>query len=163
MGNQCVHKWGCRLLAFILSPQIHDFYQPLPEACEDPLTPLHIEQQLIGNQKRVLLKGFIKKKQCGILLCGVSAKVDSLSVLLNHCVLRKADILMNEAIRRKVLHGLMMQVIVSVTKIQDWPQTLPPGYAECSKYTVWWVIQPITLTHHWRGMQSGVGFSHGSI
>lgn len=64
--SQCAHKWECRLQAFILSPQIRDLYQLLPEACGDSLNPLHTEQQLIGNQNQVLLKGFIKKKsmQC---------------------------------------------------------------------------------------------------
>lgn len=47
VGNQRV-KRGWRFAAFILSLQIHDLYQQLPETCDDALD--HIEQQLAGNR-----------------------------------------------------------------------------------------------------------------
>lgn len=77
MGNQCVRK--C-LVAFNLSLGFHDLYRLLLEACEDPLQPVHIEQQLV-SQKPVLLKGFIEKKMFGILVCDVSVEVDSSKML----------------------------------------------------------------------------------
>lgn len=47
VGNQRV-KRGWRFPAFILSLQIHDLYQQLPETCDDALD--HIERQLAGNR-----------------------------------------------------------------------------------------------------------------
>lgn len=38
-------------------------------------------------------------------------------MLINHCILRKAETHLNEAIEVKILHRLMMQVILSVFKM----------------------------------------------
>lgn len=40
VGNRRIPKRGCHLLAFILSLQIYDLYQLLPEAPDDPLNAL---------------------------------------------------------------------------------------------------------------------------
>lgn len=63
VGNQRV-KRGWRFPAFILSLQIHDLYQQLPETCDDALD--HIEQQLAGNRGSAVAS--LKRRQSGIIL-----------------------------------------------------------------------------------------------
>lgn len=114
-GNQCV-KWGYRVLAFILSLQIHDLYQRLPEACEGILN--HIEQQLKRNKRPVLLKDFIKEESVQhsfmwcVCLCRFTLSAGSMMV---HCVWRSSHPL--ESREKKEQKYMQVNVLVSHT----WP------------------------------------------
>lgn len=66
-------------------------------------------------------------------------------MLINHCVLRKADIHFNEAIRVKIIHTLMMQASASVSQTHDLKHH-PLDTLNVKSKVVWWVIEPV---HQW--------------
>lgn len=66
-------------------------------------------------------------------------------MLINHRVLWKADIHLNEAIRVKIIHTLMMQASVSVSQTHDLKHH-PLDTLNVKSKVVWWVIEAV---HQW--------------